>query len=148
MIKIAIPICIVATVLIFLVQSAVQESAKKVVTVNDLIHESQRDGFDGRNRVRLGARVSSDDIKVVSEPDRKVSFYIRDIEGSVDNSILVEYKGLMPDTLREGRDVILEGDFDGVTFHATTLNTQCPSKYEPPDPTKPVQNQPFREQSY
>ena len=42
----------------------------------------------------------------------------------------------MPDTLRPGRDVIMEGSYSpNEGFLATSLSTQCPSKYQPPDPT-------------
>ncbi len=139
MLKLAIPIIITAFVLVFLINSAVEESAKKVLTVTELRAEVLKaeapgSSFVTKERIRLGARVASSDIKVTSEPLRQVSFYIKDIEGAHDETLLVKYNGLMPDTLREGRDVILEGDFDGSIFYANTLNTQCPSKYEPPDP--------------
>jgi cytochrome c-type biogenesis protein CcmE len=135
MMKLVVPVLTVAVVLSFLISSAVEESSKKIVTVRELLLDAGRDGFSGKERVRLGARVASDDIQVTSEPVRQVSFFIRDIEGSPEDVLRVEYQGLMPDTLREGRDVILEGDFNGAVFAASTLNTQCPSKYEPPDPT-------------
>jgi cytochrome c-type biogenesis protein CcmE len=135
MIKLAVPILLVGVVLFYLISSAVEESAKKVVTVSELLDASANSDEYSRQRVRLGARVASRDIKIETDPVRQVSFYIKDISAAQDETILVVYEGLMPDTLREGRDVILEGDYKGNTFHANTLNTQCPSKYEPPDPT-------------
>ena len=43
----------------------------------------------------------------------------------------VAYTGILPDMFAEGRDVIVEGTYarDG-SFHARTLLTACPSKYE------------------
>ena len=44
----------------------------------------------------------------------------------------VVYQGVVPDTFKEGGEVVCEGtlDNDG-TFHATTLLAKCPSKYTP-----------------
>jgi cytochrome c-type biogenesis protein CcmE len=51
-------------------------------------------------------------------------------EGNV--SLPVIYQGVVPDTFKEGTDVVVEGKSDqqGV-FHASQLITKCPSKYEP-----------------
>jgi cytochrome c-type biogenesis protein CcmE len=141
MFKLAVPILIVGVVLFYLISFAVEESAKKVVTVSELLDASVNSDTYSRQRVRLGARVASNDIKIDTEPVRQVSFYIKDMHAAQDETILVVYEGLMPDTLREGRDVILEGDYKGNTFYANTLNTQCPSKYEPPDPTHSRENE-------
>ncbi|HMO16649.1 MAG TPA: cytochrome c maturation protein CcmE [Oligoflexia bacterium] len=135
--KLILPILLVSLILAYLINSAVNESAKKVLTVLDLLEE---DGSAKSNltlrRIRLGARVASDQIKNETKPKRKVSFPVHDINKPEAGSIPVEYEGNMPDTLREGRDVILEGDFINGIFNANVLNTQCPSKYEPPDPTE------------
>lgn len=49
-------------------------------------------------------------------------------------SVPVVYQGLRPDMFAVGRDVIIDGEFkDGVVF-ASSLLTQCPSKYEAPSP--------------
>lgn len=121
-------ILVVASVLTVLIYSAVSESAKAVVTVEELVEEGSE-----RARIRLGARVSEEEIMYTSQPQRTVSFTVRDIEGE-GNLVPVVYEGAMPDTLKNGRDVILEGDFVDGTFVATSLMTQCPSKYEPPLP--------------
>ncbi len=44
----------------------------------------------------------------------------------------VTYQGVVPDTFKEGTELVVEGKSDqqGV-FHATKLITKCPSKYEP-----------------
>lgn len=136
MIKLIIPIALSVAVLAFLINSAVEESAKKVLTVADLLQqEKESEGVISLRRIRLGARVASDQISVTTQPERKVSFPVMDMHQPEAGSIPVVYLGSMPDTLREGRDVILEGDFINGVFNAMVLNTQCPSKYEPPDPT-------------
>ena len=44
--------------------------------------------------------------------------------------LAVRYNGILPDMFAEGRDVIVEGRVTDRTFHAETLLTTCPSKYE------------------
>mgnify|MGYP001454080463 CR=1 FL=1 len=111
-----------------LIYFAVQDTAKAVVTVAELSSAKSLYG-----NVRLGARVSGEDISYNTAPYREVRFHVRDPRGGAE-TIEVVYHGAMPDTLRVGRDVILEGRFDGSVFHASSLMTQCPSKYEPPVP--------------
>jgi cytochrome c-type biogenesis protein CcmE len=121
-------IVVVVAVLSVLIYSASTATAKAVVTVEELLEEG-----NGRARVRLGARVADQDIEYRSEPERQVSFLVKDIQGK-GSTVPVVYYGAMPDTLKTGRDVILEGDYDGQRFVAKSLMTQCPSKYEPPLP--------------
>ncbi len=47
-------------------------------------------------------------------------------------TVLVAYRGVIPDTFKEGADVVVEGrlDANGV-FQASQLFAKCPSKYEP-----------------
>ena len=107
---------------------AIEESAKSVVTVKQLVASGS-----AKTNIRLGARVADSKISYQTEPSFKLSFKVRDVE-SGGETINVVYHGIMPDTLKIGRDVILEGYFDGTSFQAKTLLTQCPSKYEAPKP--------------
>jgi cytochrome c-type biogenesis protein CcmE len=43
----------------------------------------------------------------------------------------VAYQGIMPDMFAEGREVVVEGRFDGHGLIARQIMTSCPSKYEP-----------------
>lgn len=108
-----------------LVYSGIDASAKKVVTVSELIG-----GHEPRGNIRLAARVTDEKIRYQTEPGFLLQFSVKDMAGS--DAVSVSYHGIMPDTLQAGRDVIMEGDYDGQTFTAATLMTQCPSKYRPP----------------
>jgi cytochrome c-type biogenesis protein CcmE len=128
--KIILPILLACLVLFWMINNSINESANKVVRVPELVEDNQ-----SRSRVRLGARLTNDEIIFKTEPERIVQFVVTDMKEPEKGKIKVEYKGVMPDTLREGRDVIMEGSFSPETgFLATTLSTQCPSKYQPPDP--------------
>lgn len=112
-----------------LVASGVNDTSKRVVTVAELIETKSAEA-----NIRLGARVTEDPIEYRTSPDFFLRFNVRDIAQAGTGSIPVEYDQMMPNTLQAGRDVILEGNFNGKTFYAKTLLTQCPSKYEPPLP--------------
>lgn len=42
----------------------------------------------------------------------------------------VIYAGTIPDTFKDGAEVVAKGRFDGDTFHSTEVMAKCPSKYE------------------
>ena len=74
--------------------------------------------------------------KVVGKPtgDARgagLRFRVRDLEGAA--SVVVLYKGSVPDLLEPGRDVHVEGSLRNGVFVAEpdTLVTKCPSKYSP-----------------
>ena len=50
--------------------------------------------------------------------------------GTASTTLTVRYNGILPDMFAEGRDVIVEGTVQDGVFHASTLLTTCPSKYE------------------
>lgn len=55
------------------------------------------------------------------------------IHGTPQNIVSVNYHGVVPDTFKDGSDVVVEGSYDPAAqkFHATTLLAKCPTKYEP-----------------
>ncbi len=47
------------------------------------------------------------------------------------SAVPVSYRGIMPDMFAEGREVVVEGRYDGQSLAARQIMTSCPSKYEP-----------------
>ena len=45
--------------------------------------------------------------------------------------VAVAYKGILPDMFAEGREVVVEGRYEGPGLRAKQIMTSCPSKYEP-----------------
>lgn len=127
--RFTIAILVVVAALLVLVSSAVKESSKPVVTVDELVQSRTP-----RSHLRLGARVADSEIRYETQPAFKLFFTVADI-AKIGETLPVVYAGIRPDTFQPGRDVILEGDFDGSSFQAKVLLTQCPSKYKPPVPT-------------
>lgn len=127
--KIYIVIAIVVIALGGLIFISTSNNAKAVVTVEQVIKEKIV-----TEKVQIGAQVVNDkEIQVITEPKRQVVFWVRGRE-SEQPQLKVVYDGVMPDTLKGGRDVIIQGQYDGEQFNAYQLLTQCPSKYEPPKP--------------
>lgn len=77
---------------------------------------------------RLFGTVSKNNL-VFAEDGRSVAFQLIDAE-SANSFIVVEYKGTVPDTFEIGAEVIIEGVMKDKAFHANSLMTKCPSKYE------------------
>ncbi len=131
-----------------LLVAATANNSRAVLTVMELTREGDRRSNES---VRLGARVASREILYRTEPSFNLNFWVVDIPDSETaydekntgdageafesdlTELQVSYPGIKPDTLQVGRDVILEGTWDGKIFKAASLLTQCPSKYEPPE---------------
>ena len=43
--------------------------------------------------------------------------------------IEVFYAGVVPDTFKDGAEVVVKGELDSGTYHATEVMAKCPSKY-------------------
>ena len=74
--------------------------------------------------------------QVVGKPkgdanDEGLRFRLRDVKDPASKSVLVLYKGSVPDLFAPHRDVVVEGEMRNGTFVATpgSLVTKCPSKY-------------------
>ena len=83
-------------------------------------------------RFKLAGKVVPGSI-VHRDGNRTVAFEIRDPsdEDTAPNTRTIRYSGVLPDTFRDGADVVLEGKMgpNGV-FIAETMLAKCPSKYE------------------
>jgi cytochrome c-type biogenesis protein CcmE len=58
-------------------------------------------------------------------------FRLRDVKDQSSPTVLVLYKGSVPDLFAPGRDLVVEGELRNGTFVAApgTMVTKCPSKY-------------------
>lgn len=106
---------------------ATTTQSSKVVTVDSIIKEQAQEKL----RIRVAGRVTADEIKYEVEPSFKLSFTVQDPK-LLNEKFKVIYEGIKPDMFTTGRDVLLDGDYKDGVFYASSLLTQCPSKYEPP----------------
>lgn len=77
-------------------------------------------------RVRLGGRIVDGSL---DRDGTLVEFRVTDGERDVG----VRYTGEIPDTLKDGTDVIAEGTRTGEVFHADRVLAKCSSKFVPKD---------------
>lgn len=105
-----------------------------------------------RERIRVAGRVTDLPIRYELEPKVRLEFSIEDPPAKLDANhqpvakasaapksgvaIPVSYDGVKPDMFTVGRDVIIDGNLVDGKLVAVKLLTQCPSKYEAPDPSK------------
>lgn len=55
------------------------------------------------------------------------SFYMKDFKGT---ELKVVYKGSIPNNFESATSVVVTGKYHEGIFHANTILTKCPSKYE------------------
>jgi cytochrome c-type biogenesis protein CcmE len=111
-----------------LVLSAFQDSLVFFYSPTDLLAKPEAAG----HAVRLGGLVEQG--SVVKESDGITTrFRVTDLK----KSLLVAYKGVLPDLFREGQGVVVEGTLlaDG-SFHANEVLAKHDEKYMPPEVAK------------
>ena len=118
--------------LVVLLSYQATKSAASAVYTPSALMDSHKD----IQRIRVAGKVANSVIDYQTDPSMKLSFKLRDSDKPDSSGIPVVYMGLKPDMFAVDRDVIIDGDFIGGTVQATNLLTQCPSKYEPPKPSK------------
>ena len=66
----------------------------------------------------------------IRRQDEALRFRVRDRTGS--RSVPVTYTGIVSDTFRDGREIIVKGSMENGTFvgQRDTLTTKCPSKFK------------------
>ena len=132
-------ILVVALLASLMVYQATQVSSARVYLPNDLLANPKTE----LRRIRVGGRVADKEVKYSVEPRIELRFHLIDPETKdsdmIQATVPVVYRGLRPDMFAPGRDVIIDGHFRNGTLEATSLLTQCPSKYEPPTPEGTMQ---------
>lgn len=121
--KLAAGLGVIVASLLYLVVTGFQNTSVYYLTVSEF---HAREGGVAGKRVKVAGKVVAGSI----QQDRgtmQVSF--RAEEGG--QVLPVVYRGIVPDTFKDGAEVVVEGKRggDGV-FRAETLLAKCPSKYE------------------
>lgn len=132
-----------------LIYSAVRETSAYFMTVEE--YAQSADAHEGRS-LRLAGRVSDGSVKwdpktldleflIRPIPPKEAAKHLEAGSGvaaapvdavakAATMTLPVRYNGILPDMFAADRDVIVEGKVEGGIFHAKTLLTTCPSKYE------------------
>ena len=122
--KFAIGSALIVGAIGYLISVSVTSTSKFFLTVDELT--SQQASYTGAG-LKVKGKVVNNSIQRDTTDRLKVRFAIAEN----DANLQVVYQGITPDMFEDGREVVVEGTLarDGV-FHANTLLTSCPSKYE------------------
>ncbi|MFQ5672092.1 MAG: cytochrome c maturation protein CcmE [Nitrospinales bacterium] len=119
----------------YLISTSISKTSMYFVTVGELASRGM-DSFQGEVLKVKGNVVKG---SIVRNPKDflDVAFVIADKDapdGKTGNhkksNLKVQYKGVTPDMFIDDGEVVVEGVIKGGVFHANTLLTSCPSKYE------------------
>lgn len=113
---------LVVGALAYLALSGARENMVSYLTIPEVKAASAAEVTTG---VRVTGRVKPGSIDPAAA--REVLFTVAG-EG---DTLRARYRGVVPDTFKDGAEVVLEGRLNGRgEFEATTLLAKCPSKYE------------------
>jgi cytochrome c-type biogenesis protein CcmE len=117
---------LLAVGLVYLIYAATQGGKVYYLTVEEFLQQPA--AFSGQG-MRIAGKVAPGSIQRKTAV-REVLFAVQGTSAKV--QLAVSYKGSIPDTLRDGASVVLEGKYNPQQqiFTAATLMTACPSKYE------------------
>ena len=116
---------IIAVAVAYLVYTGIRETSVYYLTIDEFL--ARREAVAGEG-LRVAGRVGS---KSVEWNPATLDLRVRLANFEEKDGVDVAYNGVLPDMFAEGRDVIVEGTYGaGGSFHARTLLTACPSKYE------------------
>lgn len=116
---------IIVAAVAYLVYTGIRETSVYYLTIDEFL--TRREAVAGEG-LRVAGRVGTKSIEW-NGATLDLKFRLANFEDT--DGVEVAYNGVLPDMFAEGRDVIVEGTYaHGGTFHARTLLTACPSKYE------------------
>ncbi len=108
----------------YLITMGISNTSQYFFTVDELM--SQQVSYAGAG-LKVKGNVVNGSIQRDPDDYLNVKFSIEEN----DASLKVAYQGVTPDMFIDGGEVVVEGTLEGNgVFHANTLLTSCPSKYE------------------
>ena len=112
----------------YLISTSINQTSMYFVTVSEL---SSRAVSYSNAAVKVKGNVVKGSIERDPQNYLLVNFSIEDKENKdKTNHLKVQYQGVTPDMFQDEGEVVVEGVIKNGVFHASTLLTSCPSKYE------------------
>jgi cytochrome c-type biogenesis protein CcmE len=113
----------------YLMVTGMKDSMTYYYTPNELVAKVAADPSLRDVGVKVGGRVLPGSVRF-DQKTLDLRFTLLDI-ASGKAMFPVHYQGPLPDTFKEGRDVVVDGRYNpGGTFEASTVLTKCGSRYE------------------
>ena len=114
---------------VFFLMSALKSNIVYFISPSELVNSNNIN-----QKLRLGGLVEEDSI--ISK-GKLVKFRITD----GNKSVLVQYKGILPDLFKEKQGVIVEGEFDSLIFNASNLLAKHDENYIPKEVANSLKQQ-------
>ena len=114
---------------VFFLMSALKSNIVYFISPSELVNSNNIN-----QKLRLGGLVEEDSI--ISK-GKLVKFRITD----GNKSVLVQYKGILPDLFKEKQGVIVEGEFDSLIFNASNLLAKHDENYIPKEVANTLKQQ-------
>ncbi len=106
----------------YVVYAGIRDTMVYYLTVSELVQQ----GFQSSNGgVRVGGKVLEGSI-IWDPKDLRLRF----IMGDKKTKLPVVYQGVVPDSFKQGRKVVIEGVYADGLFTASQIMPTCPSRYE------------------
>ena len=113
---------VVISVISYLIYTGVRDTMTYYLTVSEVLAQPSE---NQDQTLRVGGNVSPGSVQW-DPKNLRLLFTIQDEEAS----IAVDYQGVVPDSFKPGREIIIEGTYTGNgKFKATTIMPKCASKY-------------------
>ena len=106
----------------YLVYAGVRDTMVYYLTVSELVQQGLQSSNGG---VRVGGKVVEGSI-IWDPKGLRLRFIMRDDRATLP----VVYQGVVPDSFKQGRKVIIEGIYADGLFTASQIMPTCPSRYE------------------
>ena len=108
-----------------LVLSAFEDNIVFFLSPTEIKHKIKNNKLKPEQRMRVGGLVKTGTV-TKGATNR---FEVTDLK----NSIIVEYKGILPDLFREGQGIIAEGHYKNPIFIASEVLAKHDENYMPPE---------------
>lgn len=126
LIKIIVSIAIVGGAAAWLLTSTASEAFEYYKHVDEVV----TDGASWQKKpMQLHGFVQPGSIKKRFDRDSgRIEYKFTEVNCGKEIEVL--YAGVVPDTFKDGAEVVVKGRLDGGTFHSTEVMAKCPSKYQ------------------
>jgi len=116
---------LIVSIVGYLVYTGIRDTMTYYLSVSEVLAQTP----DNRNQtLRIGGSVSPGSVEW-DPKNLRLQFVIQDNQDDK-TGITVDYRGVVPDSFKPGREIIVEGTYTGDgKFKATTIMPKCASKY-------------------
>jgi cytochrome c-type biogenesis protein CcmE len=124
--KIIVSLLVVGGGVTYLLWSTSGQAFEYYKHVDEVVPELSR--WHGKPMQLHGYVVPGSIQKRLSKESGRLEYKFKEI--NCGQEIDVYYAGVVPDTFKDGAEVVVKGELDGTSFHSTEVMAKCPSKYQ------------------